>query len=93
MVCAGITKDPAIQPGERARAIDTFRIDYIASERWIQAENAVREYQIKKLASGLDCFGEMALMLAYLTGYAPEMPLHTAHEIVTKLVEERRHIA
>ena len=91
MVCEGITKDPAIQPGECARAIDTFRTYYIAQDDLNQAENALREHQ-KTLDDKFDFFGEFALLIAYLSGYAPQMPLYTANEIATKLVKERRNM-
>ena len=92
VVCEGITKDPAIQPGEGARAIDTLHAHYIAQDSWHQAEISVREHQEHLLADGFDYFGEMACMLAYLAGYCPEMPVRVANDIVTKLIAERRHL-
>lgn len=90
MVCTGMKKDPAIVPGECARAIDTFREDYIADGRWIQAQIAVRKYQRKNLATGFGYMEEFACMLSFLAGYAPEMPVRVASDIVSKLIKERR---
>ncbi len=87
-----ITKSPAIQPGEGARAIDTFREHYIADDRWIQAKKAVRRHQLEDLDKGLDYFAESACLIWYLAGYAPEMPVRVAQEIVGKLIAERRRL-
>lgn len=86
------TKNPAVQPGEGARAIDTFRTHYISKAAIVQAEKSVREHQLLHLADGFDYFGECACMLAYLAGYAPEMTIRDANDMVTKLINERRHL-
>lgn len=93
MVCEAMKKDPANKPGESARAIDTFRKDYTACGRWEQAANALQKHQIKALSDGFDYFGECSCMFAFLAGFAPEMPLGVANDIVVKMVEERRGIA
>lgn len=87
------TKNPAIQPGEGARAIDTFRNDYIASGKMFQAQNALKAHQLRHLASGFNYLEECCLMMAFLAGYAPDMPLGMAHEIITELARERNGIA
>ena len=85
-------KDPAQTPGEGARAIDTFRNDYTKNGEWDQAIENVRKFQLEELAEGNNLLEERALMLAYLSGYSPRMPVRVANDIVTKLTRERRHM-
>lgn len=87
------TKNPAIQPGECARAIDTFRNDYIASGELFQVKNTLQAHQLRHLTSGFDYLEECCLLLAFLAGYAPDMPIGMANDIVTELVRERKGIA
>ena len=85
-------KDPASLPGEGARAIDTFRNDYIRSITVEQAEKALRKEEFGIGFYDFGYFDEMACMIAYLSGYAPEMPVKTAYELIKKIVKERRQM-
>lgn len=86
-------KDPAMMPGEGARAIDTFRFDYSANGSIEQAEKALRNENFGNGFNDFGYFDEMACMMAYLAGYAPGMPVKTAYEMITRIVKERRQMA
>ena len=59
-------KDPAMMPGEGARAIDTFRNDYSANGSIEQAEKALRRENFGNGFNDFGYFDEMACMMAYL---------------------------
>lgn len=84
------TKDPAILPGEGARAIDTFRTDYTTSGNLNQVESTLKAHQMRHLSNGFNYLEECCLLLAFLAGYAPDMPLKMANDIVSELVHERK---
>lgn len=79
--------NPAILPGDGARAFDTIRDDSI-TKIWEQAISVVREWQLK--SSFIDYNDEFATLISSFAGYAPDMPVRTAYDLTTKLINERR---
>lgn len=91
MVCEGMKKAPVVQPGGSARAIDIFRDDYIADCEWNQAlksaKNFLEHTYGKECAEG---YREGFLtVIAYLAGYAANMPLEVAFDGASKILHER----
>lgn len=79
--------DPAIQPGDGARAFDTILNDSI-TEPFGWAISVVRKYQLEGKYE--DFNDEFSTLISYFAGCEPDMPLRTAYELVTKLIKERR---
>ena len=76
-------KDPAIMPGDGARAIDAIRDDFIRN---------AQEFQHSKDWTGETLSYEALMILAFMRGGKPNVPFHMAYDEVLKLVEERRGI-
>ena len=83
--------NPAIQPGEGARAIDTFRLYSNTGEDFTQAFAAVKKFLIKDYgAEGKEGYYEgFTSAISYLSGYARNMPIHIAFSGVRKILSER----
>jgi hypothetical protein len=91
VVCESMKKDPAIQPGEGARAIDTFHPHYITAEEFGQAFESAKNFLEQQYGETRceDYFDGYATLTSYLAGYAANMPLGVAFEGVRKILHER----
>ena len=91
MVCEGITKDPAVAPGEGARAIDTFHAHFITEDEFAQAFESAKNYlaQLYGESRSEDYLDGFSTLTSYLAGYAANMPLNVAFEGVRKILHER----
>ena len=91
VVCEGITKNPAIQPGEDARAIDTFHAHFITEDEIAQAFESARNYLVRLYGTERqeDYLDGFSTILSYLAGYAANMPLSVAWEGTRKILHER----
>ena len=89
VVCTGITKDPAIQPGEGARAIDTFHAHCITEDEFAQAFECAKRHLEKTHDKGEGYLDGFSTIISYLAGYAANMPLHVAWTGTVKILRER----
>ena len=74
-------ENPAIMPGDGARAFDTIQDDFIKS---------VREFQLSEDWTGRGYCCEYMSLIAYISGYNGKFPVADAHKLATKLIKERR---
>ena len=82
-------KDPAIQPGDGARAFDTIRDDFI-TDKWGYAIELVKKRQLEQ-ENWIDYHDEFSTLIACFAGCAPDMPLKIAYTLSRKLINERRN--
>ena len=91
VVRTGVKKYPAIQPGGSARAIDTFQAHFITDGEFAQAFESAKNFLRRQCgAEGREGYLEgYTTMIAYLAGYAGNMPLSVAVDGTREILHER----